>query len=175
MSGQPKSILLLGSTGYIGGALLVSLKELYPSISITVLARPTSLKPPSPYPHAQPSLHDALLSSGASQIIPGSHSDTSLVETLSTHVDVVINAADSDDLPLTEAILRGLERRAIGIKDGKVVDAGIEKPILIHTSGTGLLTDELSGEFTPYAEKVWNVSDIAYHCPFRYLILILSY
>jgi hypothetical protein len=55
-----------------------------------------------------------------------------LGELARTH-DVTINCADADNLEATNAILRGMKKR-FGAKVGAT-------PILIHTSGTGTLSD----------------------------------
>lgn len=85
-------------------------------------------------------------------VVPGSFTDKSLISDQSYSADIVINTADCDDIPLTEAILAGMRKR---FQEGK------PKGILIHTSGTAVLTDgKREGKFDPQG-KIWNVS-----CPF---------
>jgi hypothetical protein len=80
------------------------------------------------------------------KVVKGSHSDLDIIEEQASKADIVLNAADADDLDLTNAILRGIKRTSIG-----------KKPILIHTSGTGLAIRDGDGKFRP-DDKVWNVS-----------------
>jgi hypothetical protein len=68
----------------------------------------------------------------------GSHSDAPLVEELTAQADVVIAAADSDDLIAAKATLKGLKKR--------YQKTGIP-PIFINTSGTGVLADSAEGNY----------------------------
>lgn len=61
----------------------------------------------------------------------GSLSDLDKLEKLASEHDVTINCADADGFEANAAILRGLKKRH---------EAG-KTPILIHTSGTGTLSD----------------------------------
>jgi len=61
--------------------------------------------------------------------------------------DVVIHTADADHLNSAKALLAGLTQRASTHKTGR-------KPIYIHTSGTGALSDRANGEFS--VEKIFN-------------------
>jgi len=81
-------------------------------------------------------------------VIQGSHDDLDKIKSLASEADIVMNCADADDLPLTMAILSGLRERA---------NKG-SKGILLHTSGTGVVSDTAEGEFVPSAHKIWNVS-----------------
>jgi len=63
-----------------------------------------------------------------------------LVEKVASEHDIVVNCADADDLPLADAIIKGLLIRAAR-KDGT------RKPIYIHTSGTGVVADDSFGVF----------------------------
>jgi hypothetical protein len=82
------------------------------------------------------------------EVVHGSHSDLSLITECCKNADIVLNAADADDLYLTNAVLTGLKTR----KDKSA------PAILLHTSGTGLVVDNAEGVFTDYAKKVWDVS-----------------
>ncbi|KAK0194327.1 hypothetical protein F5146DRAFT_1184365 [Armillaria mellea] len=68
--------------------------------------------------------------------VSGSDSDLALLRAQAAAADVVFATADCDDLPAAEAILQGAKDRYE--KTGKA-------PILIHTSGTGELTDNARG------------------------------
>lgn len=64
-----------------------------------------------------------------------------------TSADVIIDAADADDLELAQAIIKGLKEHQR------------KWPIWIHTSGTGVLMDKPTGVFQPdTASKIWDVS-----------------
>lgn len=135
------SLFFLGVTGYIGGSVLVELKNRYPNAQFTALVR-------------NPKDIVAVQALGV-QVVQGSHSDLELVQKLSSENDVVVNCGDSDDLPLTKVILAGLESRAQAKPDAS------RKPILIHTSGTGLLQNERDGAF--HSDKIYddnNLDDI---------------
>ncbi|KIJ49396.1 hypothetical protein M422DRAFT_27757 [Sphaerobolus stellatus SS14] len=132
-----KSLFILGATGYIGGSVLKGVLSTFSSqFTVTALVRSSSQ-------------FDAVRSFGVDNIIHGSHEDLELVKSQSAKSDVVINCADADDLPLTMAVLAGLKARS-GSGEGE------SKPILIHTSGTGVVADQAEGEFIPSAHKIWN-------------------
>ncbi|KAF9266652.1 hypothetical protein L218DRAFT_978614 [Marasmius fiardii PR-910] len=70
--------------------------------------------------------------------IIGSHNDENVMVKAASEVDVVITMADVDDLEAAKAVLRGLKKR--------FEETG--KPsILIHTSGTGVLSDDAGGKY----------------------------
>ena len=64
--------------------------------------------------------------------VVGSLEDEDKLEDLASKHDITINCADADGLTSTSAILRGLKKR---------FEATQVPPILIHTSGTGTLSD----------------------------------
>ncbi|KAF7790012.1 hypothetical protein EIP86_000960, partial [Pleurotus ostreatoroseus] len=68
---------------------------------------------------------------GVKAVVGSFKTDLALVEQLAEQAHVVFNCADADDLPATQAILAGLRKRHAKLGD---------LPILIHTSGTGVLT-----------------------------------
>ncbi|KAG9098449.1 hypothetical protein FS749_003780 [Ceratobasidium sp. UAMH 11750] len=127
MSSSPKSIFILGATGYVGGSLLVALAKAYPSTTITALVRsPKDIEPVSAV--------------GASvRVVHGSHADLDLITTESSNADVVFQVSDPDDLALTQAIVAGLKIR-------KEVNG--KRSVLTHTTGTATIKDEGNGEFT---------------------------
>ncbi|CAE6416203.1 unnamed protein product [Rhizoctonia solani] len=79
--------------------------------------------------------------------IKGTFLDTDKIEYESREADVVINAADADDMGLVKAIIKGLKS-----KKGRGV--------FIQTSGTGLLNNNYNGELRPEDSKIWNDNDI---------------
>jgi len=129
-----KTLFLLGATGYIGGSLLKGIINVHPHFLITALVRKEK--------DIQP-----IKALGVSNVILGSHEDLEKIQQLVARSDIVVNAADADDLPLTKAILEGFKSRSKTSSDN---------PILIHTSGTGVVSDDAEGEFAPTGQKIWN-------------------
>lgn len=125
------TVFVLGATGYIGGAVLVGYKKAYPDYNYVALVRSESGTPKV----------EAL----GVRVIKGSNSDLNLIEEEASKADIVLNAADADDLELTKAVLRGIKRTTTGKR----------RPILIHTSGTGLVMEEPTGNLNPN-QKVYN-------------------
>ncbi|QRV78283.1 NAD(P)H-binding family protein [Ceratobasidium sp. AG-Ba] len=129
----PQHIFILGATGYVGGALLAPLLATYPTTTITALVR-------------KPEAGQAVKALAPSKItiVQGSHSDFDLIEAESTKADLVINAADADDLPLIKAVIRGLAKRE-------------KKGILLETSGSALIVGQnISGSLSAQSSKVWD-------------------
>ncbi|KAL1411877.1 hypothetical protein Q8F55_002859 [Vanrija albida] len=123
---MPRSILFLGATGYIGSSVLAAILKADPSASVTVVARKASVL--AGFEAADPRI----------KAVQGSLDDHSALAKLAEAHDVVINTADADGLESTKAILRGLKARHA---------ATGTRPILIHTSGTGVLSDDAAGEY----------------------------
>ncbi|KAF8066913.1 hypothetical protein FPV67DRAFT_1215028 [Lyophyllum atratum] len=130
------NILLTGATGYIGGSVLSRFLERpdIASLNITALVR-------------SPEKAEKLKALGVNAVI-GSHDDSALVEKLASEADVVISAADADHLEAARATLRGLQNR---------YKATGNVPILIHTSGTGVLADKAAGAYS--YDTVYDDSD----------------
>ncbi|TBU33513.1 NAD(P)-binding protein [Dichomitus squalens] len=127
MSTSKTPIFLTGATGYIGGAVLARLLS-HPSANtfdITVIVR-------------SPEKAKILKEKFDVNAIVGTHAELDKIESLVENSHVVFHLADADDEPLIQAILNGLRKR-----HSKVGDL----PILIHTSGTGVLTDNARGEY----------------------------
>ena len=80
--------------------------------------------------------------------VKGTNQDTSLVTELASEADIVLNAADADDVGLANGILAGCKQR---------FDATSTKSIYIHTSGLAVLGDKSQGVFDP-AAPVYDVS-----------------
>ncbi|KAF4612747.1 hypothetical protein D9613_011878 [Agrocybe pediades] len=119
-------IFFMGATGYIGGSVLNRLLS-HPEAStfaITALVR-------------SPSKASKLEAIGVNTVI-GSLKDDALIESLAAAADAVISTADCDDDDIAKAYLKGMKRHFE--ETGKV-------PILIHTSGTGVLADRSAGYF----------------------------
>jgi nucleoside-diphosphate-sugar epimerase len=127
MSSQQIHILLTGATGYIGGSILTGLLQ-HPNASnfkITALIR------------GDESRAKKLASLGVTPLI-GSNDSHEIIEKAASESHVVIHTADSaDDLPSAKAIIAGLNKRTQAT--GKPV-------IYIHTSGTGVLIEDVRGK-----------------------------
>ncbi|KAJ3491669.1 hypothetical protein NLJ89_g11314 [Agrocybe chaxingu] len=120
------NIFFTGATGYVGGSILSRLLQHKDAASfhITALVRSTDKA-------------EKLKTLGVDTVI-GSYTDkdsTFLTEAASK-ADVVFTAADSDVLPPAQAILDGLKLK---------YEASGTAPILIHTSGTGILLNDARG------------------------------
>ncbi|KAJ7158829.1 hypothetical protein C8R46DRAFT_1110467 [Mycena filopes] len=123
------SIFLTGATGYIGGAVLTRLLQhpLERTFTITILVR--SAQKAAVFNDKFGGRHNLTA-------IVGSNSDLKLLRNLASDADVVFACADADDLPAAKAILGGMRDRH---SDTRVA------PVLIHTSGTGVLSDHADG------------------------------
>ncbi|KAF8994654.1 hypothetical protein BDQ17DRAFT_1311423 [Cyathus striatus] len=131
------NIFVTGITGYIGGSVMAQLLE-HPnaaSFNITALSRS---------PEKAEKLKEFVTP------VVGSHSDTDLLEKLASESDVVLAMADADNMEAAQAILKGLKKRYE--KTGTA-------PILIHTSGTGVLADTASGKYS--TETIYKDDDPA--------------
>ncbi|KAJ7170598.1 hypothetical protein C8R43DRAFT_1120357 [Mycena crocata] len=129
MPGATK-IFLTGATGYIGGAVTRLLLEhpLERTFEITVLVR--SSEKASLFNRTLGKKHNL-------KAVVGSYSDLKLLKELAAGADVVFACADADDLKAAEGILSGM-------RDRYMTTGGVA-PILIHTSGTGVLSDNADG------------------------------
>ncbi|CAF4066966.1 unnamed protein product, partial [Adineta steineri] len=126
MSPKQINIFLTGVTGYIGGSLLVNLLQ-HPNalnFKITALIRGDETRVKK------------LASLGVTPLI-GSNDSHDIIEKAASESHVVIHLSNSaDDLPSIKSILSGLNKRT----------QITEKPvILIHTSGTGVLAEDVRG------------------------------
>ncbi|KAJ7315727.1 NAD(P)-binding protein [Mycena albidolilacea] len=123
MSDPKTNFFLTGATGYIGGSVLARFLA-HPHAGMfqfTVLVRDHNKA-------------EKLKELGVNAVV-GSHTDAALVERLASEADVVIAAADVDDLGAAKATLAGLKKRhALGVV-----------PIFINTSGTGVISDDAKG------------------------------
>ncbi|KAL1940288.1 hypothetical protein VTO73DRAFT_9240 [Trametes versicolor] len=136
MSSSKTTIFITGATGYIGGSVLERLLK-HPkaaTFEITTIVRSAEKA-------------KILKEKFGVDAAVGSHADTNKLTALSEKADVVFSCADSDDLSAMNAIFRGLKAR--------FEKTGV-KSILIHTSGTGLITDEAKGLYA--TEKIWHDS-----------------
>ncbi|KAF9223841.1 NAD(P)-binding protein [Gyrodon lividus] len=131
------SILLTGPTGYIGGSVLSALLRhpRFEEFHITVLVRSA----------------EKVSRFNGVPVVPvvGSYADTGLLTKLASQSDLVITCADADDLPAAEAILAGLNKRH---------RETLTVPVLIHTSGIGVLMDNALGNYA--SDEIYSDLDI---------------
>ncbi|KAF8438924.1 hypothetical protein L210DRAFT_3646462 [Boletus edulis BED1] len=129
-------IFIIGATGYIGGAVLERLLQHHtaPRSEITALVRNAAKAP--------------MFASIGVKTVLGSLDDVALLEQQASESDVVFTCADADHVRACEAILRGLKKRHE--TTGTV-------PILVHTSGTGVLIDKAKGMYA--YDTIWDDAD----------------
>ncbi len=114
----------------MAGSLLVDLKKAFPDVTITATTRSESSAA-------------ALISAGAIPVVldPAAADYHEKTAALAAKADIVINTADCDDLPLAEAVLKGLKKHKE--ETGKVAT-------LIHTSGAAVFFDDTTdGSYKP--------------------------
>ena len=127
MSSKQINILLTGATGYIGGSILTGLLQ-HPNASHFKITAPI---------RGDESRVKKLASLGVIPLI-GANDSHDIIEKAASESDVVIHTANSaDDLPSTKSIVSGLNKRTN--VTGKPV-------IYIHTSGTGVLAEDVRGK-----------------------------
>ncbi|KAF5342102.1 hypothetical protein D9611_001597 [Ephemerocybe angulata] len=138
MASAKLSILITGATGYIGGEILAKLIQhpKFSSFHVTALMR-------------SPAKAEKLCTLKIGAVV-GSHSDEPLMEKLSSQSDIVIAAADADNYGAAMATLRGLKKR---YETTKV------PPSFIHTSGTGVLKDDVVGQSA--TDTIYDDLDVA--------------
>ncbi|KAF9439170.1 hypothetical protein BGZ76_010069 [Entomortierella beljakovae] len=84
--------------------------------------------------------------------IIGSLDDLDILEREAQNADIVLSFADADHLPSIKAILKGLKHTPRPADSRK-------RPILIHTSGTGVLLDNAFGAFS--STTIYHDNDTA--------------
>lgn len=150
-----KSIFVTGLTGYIGGTVLTKLLALSPPpTQITALMRDPS----------KASLLSKLTLPSGTTITPliGSLSDHEKIAKAASEADIVLSTADADDLPAVQAMLQGMKQRK--------AQTG-HRSLFIHTSGTGVLTDDARGQYP--SDKVSLIHFQG--CSYRQLTLELNF
>ncbi|KAG0043000.1 hypothetical protein BGZ83_011948 [Gryganskiella cystojenkinii] len=133
-------VLIIGATGYIGSTVTdLLLKESAKSKrTFRALVR-------------SPEKAKDIRSLGIEPVL-GSLDDFQLLEKEAAHADIVLSFADSDHPGSVQAILKGLQHRPRP-------ENGRKRPILIHTSGAGVLLDEASGSYG--SQTIYYDSDAA--------------
>ncbi|KAG0296104.1 hypothetical protein BGZ98_001106 [Dissophora globulifera] len=151
----PIRLFVTGLTGYIGSSALDLLfKDPSARTRFTVRALVRS----------QEKADSDIRPFGVEPVI-GSLDDVDLLTEEASQADVVLHFAHADHHPAIKAILKGLEHRP------RRHDAARKRPILIHTSGTGVLTDKAHGNVAGttiyYDNDVAQLSSLADTQPHR--------
>lgn len=139
-------IFITGGTGYIGGSFLHLLvtRGYLRDFAIRALVRRSE---------------DAnVMRELGVEPVSGSIDDSELLRREATGASVVFDTANCDHQASARAFVRGLSERA---------RATGERPILIHTSGAGVLSDTSNGLGVSLAEdptaEIWDDADAAAH------------
>lgn len=126
-----KSVFFLGATGYIGGSVLQSIiGSSKPPSTITALVRDEK----------KAELLKSISTPSGTTIKPlvGDLKNTDLLRDTVKEHDVVVNCANADDEDAIKAIIEGMKLRR---------DKTGHRPLLIQTSGTGVLVDDAQGRY----------------------------
>ncbi|KAL0063875.1 hypothetical protein AAF712_009229 [Marasmius tenuissimus] len=132
-------VLITGATGYVGGSVLYRLLNLPDAQSKYELR--TVVR------NAEKA--EKLREFGVKTII-GSHSDVDLMARESKEADVILTAGDCDDLNVVEGITKGMKKH---------FEATGTRPILIHSSGAGVISDPALGEYT--SDTIFDDTNLA--------------
>ncbi|KAG0340646.1 hypothetical protein BG004_006332 [Podila humilis] len=150
----PITVFVTGTTGYIGGTFMdlwLNKSNTIKDFSIRALVRSAEKA-------------EQLIRPLGIEPVIGSLNDLDLLSREAQSADVVLNFADADNLPAVKAILHGLNQPRLN-------DAARKRPILIHTSGTGVLTDNAYGAYVSediyYDNDVRQLSTLAIEQPHR--------
>ncbi len=125
-------VFVTGVTGYIGSAVLSLLLQQGEKYSITALVRLAAAA-------------NALRDLGVSPVL-GTLDDSDVLEQAALESDVVLNVADCAHLGAAQALVKGLRAKE-------------EKGLLIHTSGTAIVSDDSKGEFA--SQQIYSDLDIS--------------
>jgi putative NADH-flavin reductase len=132
MSPANPSIFLLGATGYVGGCFLNQL------LSLEGEARPSKVTVLSRSEEKFDLINKLSTKETKVEGLKGTFEDHELLSRTVEDYDIVIEAGDSDNQELVNALLEGMKRRK---------EAGKEVTRFIHVSGTGTLADDARGEY----------------------------
>lgn len=126
-----KSVFFLGATGYIGGTVLQTvLGSSAPPSTITALVRDEK----------KGELLKSVSTPSGTTIKPlvANLKDTDLLRDTAKEHDIIINCANADDEDAIKALIEGMKQRR---------DKTGHRPLLIQTSGTGVLVDDAQGRY----------------------------
>ncbi|KAJ2934483.1 hypothetical protein H1R20_g2595, partial [Candolleomyces eurysporus] len=147
MSPPQRQFFFLGATGYIGSQFLESAKrdaDLYDKLkefTLVALVRDPENAKSKQLQEVWPGV----------VLVKGTLDDLSLIEEQARNSALTFNAASADHEPSIKAIVTGLQKRSADHPSGP-------KPLYIHTSGLGILSDNSRGEKVP-AESLVHYSD----------------
>ena len=165
----PVSILVFGATGFIGGDILYALLKEAPNSSNppwgtigALTSTPSKAKEIESWANSTfPDSASKLKVEVAERSKSNNETFYKSVEQITEQYDLAIQAATSDDLELTKAINRGLEK-------GKQQNGKLGK--LIHFSGTQVIESEPVGEYVDVPlyddskpEMIASIPDSAAH------------
>ncbi|KAF9969056.1 hypothetical protein BGZ73_008776 [Actinomortierella ambigua] len=152
------NVFITGQTGYIGGTAVDHLLK-NPVAQEKFVYR--SLV------RSEPNAKD-IQALGITPVL-GSLDDSNLLTEESAKADIVLHFAHADHVPAIHAIVKGLKQQG---------QRNLARPILIHTSGTGILRDGANGNFESdeiYSDdnpaKILALPDSALHRDVELVIL----
>ena len=136
------TLIFLGATGFIGGQLLHDILKLK-QYDVTAIVRDSERA-------------DKLHSKTGVKTVVADLDSANLAE-IASQFDVVLHTAHADHVAGAKALVAGLEKRADESGSAK-------KPILIHTSGTGVLIDRSEEPGKVKSDKIYSDGDLStYH------------
>ena len=146
---SPRSlnIFFTGATGYVGGCVFDHLlkSDIGQAARIRAIIRPSKKN--------EAAIAQIRKQYSNVEVVEGSHDNAELVTKEAAAADVVIHTAESaDDVPSAQAITAGLSQP---------LPAGRGKRLLIHTSGTGELTDAARGNYAQPDSEIYSDLDFA--------------
>ncbi|KAJ2934480.1 hypothetical protein H1R20_g2596, partial [Candolleomyces eurysporus] len=150
MSSLQRQFFFLGVTGYIGSQFLESAKRdaaLYDKLkefTLVALVRDPENAKSKQLREVWPGI----------VLVKGTLDDLSLIEEHARNSALTFNAANADHEPSIKAIITGLQKQSADHPSGP-------KPLYIHTSGLGILSDNSRGEKVS-AESLVHYSDAAF-------------
>ncbi|KAG7088840.1 hypothetical protein E1B28_012795 [Marasmius oreades] len=130
---QKTILLVTGATGYVGGSVLSQLlsRSDVDSFEFRAIVRSAEKA-------------EKLKAFGVFPIL-GSHSDEDVMVEAASEADIVLLMADSDNVKSIEVTLLGLKKR---------YESTGKAPVLINTSGTGMLADDAIGMYS--SDVIWD-------------------
>ncbi|KAI0635600.1 NAD-P-binding protein [Trametes polyzona] len=138
MSTRKTTIFITGATGYVGGSVLERLLKHPDAKTFDILAIVRNEEKAK-----------ILESMFGIDVVRGTLQDLEKLESLAENAHIVFHCANADDEPAARAILSGMKRRHEKLGD---------IPILIHTSGTGVLVDDARGEYA--TETIYSDTNV---------------